>query len=204
MNMVNFKIDGIPVSVPAGTTILEAAKQAGIKIPTLCYMKDINEIGACRMCVVEAGGRALQAACVYPVEALPKNRVTGEVVEVKTNTPAIRKARRVNLELLLSNHDKRCLSCVRSTNCELQALCREYGVEDEARFAGPMTETEVDNSSVAIVRNNAKCVLCRRCVAVCNKVQSVGVIGPVKRGFKTQILPAWNMGLAETGCINCG
>ena len=93
MNMVNFKIDGIPVSVPAGTTILEAAKQAGIKIPTLCYMKDINEIGACRMCVVEAGGRALQAACVYPVEALPKNRVTGEVVEVKTNTPAIRKAR---------------------------------------------------------------------------------------------------------------
>ena len=192
MNMVNFKIDGIPVSVPAGTTILEAAKQAGIKIPTLCYMKDINEIGACRMCVVEAGGRALQAACVYPVEAL---------VEVKTNTPAIRKARRVNLELLLSNHDKRCLSCVRSTNCELQALCREYGVEDEARFAGPMTETEVDNSSVAIVRNNAKCVLC---VAVCNKVQSVGVIGPVKRGFKTQILPAWNMGLAETGCINCG
>ena len=204
MNMVNFKIDGIPVSVPAGTTILEAAKQAGIKIPTLCYMKDINEIGACRMCVVEAGGRALQAACVYPVEALPKNRATGEVVEVKTNTPAIRKARRVNLELLLSNHDKRCLSCVRSTNCELQALCREYGVEDEARFAGPMTETEVDNSSVAIVRNNAKCVLCRRCVAVCNKVQSVGVIGPVKRGFKTQILPAWNMGLAETGCINCG
>ena len=127
MNMVNFKIDGIPVSVPAGTTILEAAKQAGIKIPTLCYMKDINEIGACRMCVVEAGGRALQAACLYAVVALRINRVTGEVVEVKTNTPAIRKARRVNLELLLSNHDKRCLSCVRSTNCELQALCREYG-----------------------------------------------------------------------------
>ncbi len=203
-NMINFKIDGVPVSVPAGTTILQAAKQAGIKIPTLCYMKDINEIGACRMCVVEAGGRALQAACVYPVDSLPRNRETGEYAEVKTNTPAIRKARRVNLELLLSNHDKKCLSCVRSTNCELQALCREYGVEDENRFAGAMTETTQDNSSLAIVRNNAKCVLCRRCVAVCEKVQHVGVIGPVARGFKTQILPAWNMGLAETGCVNCG
>ena len=204
MNMINFKIDGVPVSVPAGTTILEAAKQAGVKIPTLCYMKDINEIGACRMCVVEAGGRALQAACVYPVESLPRNRETGEYAEVRTNTPAIRKARRVNLELLLSNHDKKCLSCVRSTNCELQQLCREYGVEDENRFKGDMTETVVDNSSLAIVRNNAKCVLCRRCVAVCEKVQGVGVIGPVARGFKTQILPAWNLGLAETGCINCG
>jgi len=204
MNMVNFKIDGVPVSVPAGTTLLEAAKQAGIKIPTLCYMKDINEIGACRMCVVEAGGRALQAACVYPVEALPKNRATGEYVEVKTNTPAVRNARKVNLELLLSNHDKRCLSCVRSTNCEFQSLCREYGVEDENHYVGPCTETVKDVNGVAIMRDNAKCVLCRRCVAVCQKVQNVGVIGPVARGFKTQILPAWNLALSETACINCG
>ena len=204
MNMVNFKIDGVPVSVPAGTTLLEAAKQAGIKIPTLCYMKDINEIGACRMCVVEAGGRALQAACVYPVEALPKNRATGEYVEVKTNTPAVRNARKVNLELLLSNHDKRCLSCVRSTTCEFQALCREYGVEDENHYVGPMTEAVQDLDGVAILRDNAKCVLCRRCVAVCQKVQDVGVIGPVARGFKTQILPAWNMALSDTACINCG
>ena len=204
MNMVNFKIDGVPVSVPAGTTLLEAAKQAGIKIPTLCYMKDINEIGACRMCVVEAGGRALQAACVYPVEALPKNRATGEYVEVKTNTPAVRNARKVNLELLLSNHDKRCLSCVRSTTCEFQALCREYGVEDENHYVGPMTEAAKDLEGVAILRDNAKCVLCRRCVAVCNKVQKVGVIGPVARGFKTQILPAWNQALSDTACINCG
>ncbi len=204
MNMVNFKIDGVPVSVPAGTTLLEAAKQAGIKIPTLCYMKDINEIGACRMCVVEAGGRALQAACVYPVEALPKNRATGEYVEVKTNTPAVRNARKVNLELLLSNHDKRCLSCVRSTTCEFQALCREYGVEDENHYVGPMTKAVQDLEGVAILRNNAKCVLCRRCVAVCNKVQNVGVIGPVARGFKTQILPAWNQALSDTACVNCG
>ena len=203
MNMINFKIDGVPVSVPAGTTILEAAKSVGIRIPTLCYMKDINEIGACRLCVVEAGGRALQAACVYPVEALPKNRETGEYMEVKTNTPAIRNARKVNLELLLSNHDKKCLSCPRSTNCEFQALCNEYGVEDEDRYAGSMTETKVD-ASFSIVRNNAKCVLCRRCVAVCEKVQDVGVIGPVKRGFKTQILPAWDMQLGATACINCG
>ena len=205
MNMINFKIDGIPVSVPAGTSLLEAAKQAGIKIPTLCYMKDINEIGACRMCVVEAGGRALQAACVYPVEALPRDRATGEYVEVKTNTPAVRNARKVNLELLLSNHNKKCLSCVRSTNCELQALCREYGVDDENHYAiGAMTETKVDNDTLTIVRDNSKCVLCRRCVAVCNKVQNVGVIGPVARGFKTQILPAWNMALSESACINCG
>ena len=204
MNMVNFKIDGVPVSVPAGTTLLEAAKQAGIKIPTLCYMKDINEIGACRMCVVEAGGRALQAACVYPVEALPKNRATGEYVEVKTNTPAVRNARKVNLELLLSNHDKRCLSCVRSTTCEFQALCREYGVEDENHYVGPMTKAVQDLDGVAILRDNAKCVLCRRCVAVCQKVQNVGVIGPVARGFKTQILPAWNQALSDTACINCG
>ncbi len=204
MNTVNFKIDGVAVSVPAGTTVLEAAKIAGVKIPTLCYLKDINEIGACRMCVVEAGGRALQAACVYPVEALPKDRATGEVVEIKTNTPAVRKARKVNLELLLSNHDKKCLSCVRSTSCELQALCNEYGVDDENRYKGDLTQTKTDHSSLAIVRNNAKCVLCRRCVAVCEKVQNVGVIGPVARGFKTQVLPAWDMGLAETGCINCG
>ncbi len=205
MNMINFKIDGIPVSVPAGTTLLEAAKQAGIKIPTLCYMKDINEIGACRMCVVEAGGRALQAACVYPVESLPRDRATGEVVEVKTNTPAVRNARKVNLELLLSNHNKKCLSCVRSTNCELQAMCREYGVDDENQYAiGGMTETSVDNNTLSIVRDNSKCVLCRRCVAVCQKVQNVGVIGPVARGFKTQVLPAWNMALSESACINCG
>ena len=194
MSMITLTIDGVSVSVPAGSTVLEAAKAAGIHIPTLCYMKGLNEIGACRLCVVDTGARALQAACVLPAS---------EGMNVKTNTPAVRNARKMNLELLLSNHDKKCLSCVRSTNCELQKLCNEYGVEDENRYAGSMTETQIDDKS-PIVRNNAKCVLCRRCVAVCNKVQHVGVIGPIKRGFNTQIACAWGDPLADTACINCG
>lgn len=203
MSDVTLKIDGVSVTVPAGTTVLEAAKIAGIRIPTLCYMKDVNEIGACRMCLVETGGRAPAAACVMPVEALPRNRATGEI-NVKTNTPLLRSIRKTNLELLLSNHDKKCLSCPRNTNCELQQLCREYGVEDENRFAGSMTKAVVDTSSLAIVRNNAKCILCRRCSAVCEKVQKVGVIGPIMRGMNTQISTPWGMALADTGCINCG
>ena len=203
MSDVTLKIDGVSVTVPAGTTVLEAAKIAGIRIPTLCYMKDVNEIGACRMCLVETGGRAPAAACVMPVEALPRNRATGEI-NVKTNTPLLRSIRKTNLELLLSNHDKKCLSCPRNTNCELQQLCREYGVEDENRFAGSMTNAVVDTSSLAIVRNNAKCILCRRCSAVCEKVQKVGVIGPIMRGMATQISTPWGMALADTGCINCG
>ena len=203
MSDVTLKIDGVSVTVPAGTTVLEAAKIAGIRIPTLCYMKDVNEIGACRMCLVETGGRAPAAACVMPVEALPRNRATGEI-NVKTNTPLLRSIRKTNLELLLSNHDKKCLSCPRNTNCELQQLCREYGVEDENRFAGSMTNAVVDTSSLAIVRNNAKCILCRRCSAVCEKVQKVGGIGPIMRGMATQISTPWGMALADTGCINCG
>ena len=195
MNMINLTIDGIPVSVPAGTTVLEAAKKAGIRIPTLCYLSGINEIGACRMCVVDTGARALSAACVMPVS---------EGMKVKTNTPAIREARRINLELMLSNHDKKCLSCVRSTNCELQALCHEYGVGDENRYEGAVTPHDIDEVSPSIVRNNLKCVLCRRCVAVCNNIQNVGVIGPVKRGFNTSIECAWGESLAEAPCINCG
>ena len=195
MSMITLTIDGVKVSVPAGSTVLEAARAAGIHIPTLCYMKDLNEIGACRLCVVDTGARALQAACVLPA---------AEGMNVKTNTPAVRNARKMNLELLLSNHDKRCLSCVRSTSCEFQKLCNEYGVEDENRYAGSMTETQIDDKSPSIVRNNAKCVLCRRCVAVCHKVQNVGVIGPIKRGFNTQIACAWGDSLADTACINCG
>ncbi len=195
MNMITLTIDGVEVSVPAGSTVLEAARAAGIRIPTLCYLKDINEIGACRLCVVDTGARAWQAACVAPA-------VDG--MKVKTNTPALRAARKTNLELLLSNHNKKCLSCVRSTNCELQNLCREYGVDDEFRYAGAVTESIKDDASAAIIRDNSKCVLCRRCVAVCSKVQNVGVIGAIKRGFNTAIASPWNMSLAETACINCG
>ena len=193
--LIKLTIDGVKVEVPAGTTVLEAAKQAGINIPTLCYLKDLNQIGACRLCVVDTGARALQAACVLPVS---------EGMVVKTNTPAVREARKVNLELLLSNHEKKCLSCVRSQNCELQKLCLDLGVEDGERFAGSVTQHKVDDVSASIVRDNNKCVLCRRCVAACNALQAVGVIGAVSRGFTTAIESPWGMNLSDMACINCG
>ena len=150
MDMVNVKINGLPVSVPAGTTILQAARQAGIHIPTLCYLKDLNEIGACRICVVEVkGARSLVASCVYPVN---------EGMEVFTNTPKVQASRRTTLELILSTHEKKCLSCVRSGSCELQKLCQEYGVE-ESTFAGDNPVYEIDNSAYHMIRNNNKCIL---------------------------------------------
>ena len=193
--MIPLTIDGVHVEVPAGTTVLEAARIAKVNIPTLCYLKDINETANCRLCVVDCGGRALQAACVLPV--------TPNMV-VKTNTPAVRQARRINLELILSNHERKCLSCVRSQNCELQKLCLDLGVESGERFAGMQNEYEPDTTSASIVRNNNKCILCRRCVGACANVQKVGVIGPVRRGFKTAIESPWEMKLAEMACINCG
>ena len=197
MEMVNIKINGVQYAVPQGSTVLEAARIAKIEIPTLCYLKDINEIGACRLCLVEVseGGRPfrLVTACVYPVT---------EGMEVLTNTPKINQSRKTNLELILSNHDRKCLSCVRSTTCELQKLCNEYGV-DETYFKGVKNEYAIDDKS-PIVRDNNKCILCRRCVAVCNKVQGIGVIGANDRGFDTQIGSAFGAALADTSCINCG
>ena len=193
--LVSLTIDGVKVEVPAGTTVLEAAKQAHINIPTLCYLKDLNEIAACRICVVDTGARALQAACVMPVAP---NMV------VKTNTPAVREARKVNLELILSTHDKKCLSCSRSQNCELQKLCLDMGVEDGGRFEGKKNNYNIDDVSPSIVRDNNKCILCRRCVAACTKFQSVGVIGAVNRGFYTAIESPWEKKLNDMACINCG
>ena len=194
-NMITLTIDGIEVQAPQGSTVLEAARLAGIRIPTLCFLKDINEIGACRMCVVDSGARSLQAACVLPA---------AQGMNVKTNTPEIRAYRKNILELLLSMHDKKCLSCVRSQNCELQALCKELGVEDGDKFEGFKVNYTIDDLSPSIVRDNNKCVLCRRCVAVCQKIQNVGVIGPVNRGIKTAIESPWEMHLSEMSCINCG
>ena len=194
MDMLNVTIDGVKVSVPAGTTVLEAARQANIHIPTLCFLKDINEIGACRMCVVDVGGRSLAAACVMPVS---------EGMVVKTNTPAVRKARKAVLELILSNHKRECLSCVRSQNCELQRLAKELGVE-ESRFCGDNIEYPLDEISPSLVRDPNKCILCRRCLAVCRNVQQIGAIGAVERGFKTQIAPAFNRSIMETNCVFCG
>ncbi len=182
-------------SVPVGSTVLDAARKANVHIPTLCYLKDVNEIGACRVCVVDVGGRALQAACVYPVS---------EGMVVKTNTPAVRRARRMVVELLLSIHDRKCLSCPRSNNCELQDLCRDLGIDDDNRFAGEVIAHTVDDASPCVVRDNNKCVLCRRCVAACHNQQNVGVIGAVKRGFGTSIESPWGLQLAQTGCVGCG
>lgn len=196
MNMVNLKINNIDVSVPAGTTILQAAKSVNIEIPTLCYMKEINEIGACRICVVEVkGARSLVAACVYPVN---------EGMEVFTSTPRVLKARRMTLELLLSNHNRSCLSCIRSGSCELQALCNEYGVENAAKYDGAKTESEIDDSAAHMYRDNSKCILCRRCVAVCEKNQAVSVIGSNERGFATHIGSPFEALLDETSCVSCG
>ena len=196
MANINVKINGMPLCVPVGTTILEAAKMAGINIPTLCFLKDINEIGACRMCVAEVkGARSLVASCVYPLER--------EGTEVFTNTKKVQDSRRTTLELILSNHEKKCLSCSRSGSCELQQMCTDFGVEDVFRYEGLNPQKEEDHSSLHLVRNNNKCILCRRCVAACEE-QFVGVIGANNRGFDTEIGCAFNKTLAETSCVSCG
>ena len=194
-NMIHLKINGIPVEVPAGSTILQAAKYANIEIPSLCYLKDINCIGACRVCVVEiVGRRGLVAACVYPVE---------EGMEVLTNTPAVRQSRRTTIELILSSHRKKCLSCVRANNCELHNLAFDYGV-DEDRFKGEDRAYPIDDASPYIVRDNSKCIQCMRCVAACKNVQSVSCIGPIQRGFNVHVGCAFDKSLAESPCVGCG
>lgn len=196
MENITIKINGIEVSAPKGSTILEAARLANIDIPTLCYLKEINEIGACRICVVEVkGARSLVTSCVYPIN---------EGMEVFTNTPKVLNSRKKNLELILSNHDRKCLSCVRSGDCELQKLCRDLKVEDEGLYDGEKTEYDLDFSSAHMVRDNNKCILCRRCTAVCEKTQGIGVIGANERGFKTFIGSPFEMGLGETSCVSCG
>ena len=195
-NMLNIKINGMSCTVPYGTTILEAAHQVGIEIPTLCFLKDINEIGACRFCVVEVkGARSLVAACVYPIER--------DGTEIFTNTKKVRESRKRTLELILSTHDRKCLSCVRNQKCELQKLCLEYGIDNEGALDGFKPVYELDTSAAHMVRDNNKCVLCRRCVAACNN-QAISVIGANARGIDTHIGSPFELNLAQTSCISCG
>ena len=195
METVHIKINGTSYEVAAGSTILEAAHSVGIEIPTLCYLKEINAIGACRICVVEVkGAKSLVTACVYPVS---------EGMEVVTNSEKVMASRKTNLELLLSTHDQNCLSCVRSTDCELQRLCRDYGVNGQ-RFVGTRERYALDDSAPHMIRDNNKCILCRRCVAACRENQAVGVIGPTERGFQTHIACAFEAKLGESPCISCG
>ena len=194
MELLNIKINGVEIQAPAGSTIIEAAHYAGIDIPSLCYLKGLNEIGACRLCVCEVkGSRALVAACVYPIN---------EGMEVFTNTPKVVKSRKMTLELILSNHRMECLTCSRSGKCELQRLAKELGV-DTVRFQREKLEPQYEASAAHLVRDNSKCVLCRRCVAACAN-QGISVIGANNRGFKTEIGCAFERDLNETACISCG
>ena len=195
-DMINVKIDNIPVSVEKGTTILEAAKIAGVKIPTLCYLKGINAIGACRVCVCEVkGARSLVAACVYPLDR--------EGTEVITNSPKILESRKTSVELMLSDHDQNCPSCVRNQNCELQKLSYDLGC-DGHKYSGVKSDYKLDTSTPYLVRDNNKCILCRRCVAACSAYQSVSVIGANARGFDTHIACAFEAPLMDSPCVGCG
>lgn len=193
-DLVNLTIDGTPVSVPKGTPVLEAARLAGVHIPTLCYLKDINEVGACRMCVVDIGARSLQAACVYPAS---------EGLKVVTRNNKVRESRRTTLELILSSHEHKCFTCPRSDNCELQKLANDHNIK-EIRYEGEMLKYPTDESSLSVLRDPNKCVLCRRCVSMCKNIQTVSAIETNERGFKTIVTSPFNMPLNETPCVNCG
>ena len=188
-------IDNNRVEVPEGTTILEAARAAGIRIPSLCYLKEVQAIGACRVCLVEVeNAKTLVASCAMPV---------GEGMKVRTNTRRVRESRRTVVELILSEHDGDCQTCSRSNDCELQSLARELGIQD-IRYTGQRTAKTGDTSTPALTRETAKCVMCRRCVTVCSQVQGVAALWPQHRGFKTVIGPAFGKTLAEVACVQCG
>lgn len=193
MDKVTITIDGRVIEVPKSYTVLDAARSINIDIPTLCHLKGINEIGACRICLVDINGK-LQASCVFPV---------AEGMVIKTNTNAVRKNRKLILELILSNHDRSCLTCGRNKNCELQDLAEELNVT-EIRFQGDNIKHPIDASSPSIVRDPNKCILCKRCESVCNKVQTVGAIGLSYRGFHTTVDTAFGRDLNEAVCIYCG
>jgi len=195
MEKVTLKINGMPVVVEKGATILDAAKKAGIKIPTLCFLKDCNETGACRVCTVEVkGARSLAAACVYPVS---------EGMEVFTHSNRAVEARKNTVELILSNHSKNCLSCVRNQTCELQQLSQDLGIRD-VRYSGEVTPPTFDDVAPGIVRDTSKCVLCGRCVSTCTKVQGLGVLGFQNRGFQTKVGPVFDKSFADVNCMQCG
>ncbi|SHI36850.1 NAD(P)-dependent iron-only hydrogenase catalytic subunit [Dethiosulfatibacter aminovorans DSM 17477] len=199
MKTVNLTINGIDVTVPSDYTVLLAAREAGIDIPTLCYLKDVNEIAACRLCVVEADikGRPLRnlpASCVLKVE---------EGMNVRTNTPRVREAVKTNLELILANHNRECLTCNRNGTCELQKLCDEIGVDD-IPYVGERREPVIDKVSQAIIRDASKCILCGRCVATCKQVQGIGILDFTKRGFETEIAPAFDFSMDDAPCVYCG
>ncbi len=195
MNKVKVTINNIKISVPENYTVLEAAREAGVHIPTLCYLKGLNEVGACRVCVVEVeGARTLQASCVLPVR---------EGMVVKTNTKRVRDSQKVTTELLLANHNRECLTCSRSQNCELQNLSEELGIE-QISYEGAKREERIDDQSLSIVRDTSKCILCGRCVSACKKSQGLGILDFQNRGFETTVGPAFDVSMADAPCVYCG
>ena len=193
--MIHLTVNGREVEIEEGSTILEAARKINIDIPTLCFLKDINEVGDCRMCVVEVEGRrGMTPACITKVE---------EGMVVNTATPAILEARSVVLDLILSNHDRKCLTCIRNGSCELQKLAQEFNV-DEIEFDGEKLEKKIDDISPSIVRDNNKCILCRRCVAACKNVQGIGAIDCAGRGFSSSVSTYKELSLNDVNCTFCG
>lgn len=193
MEMVKLTIDDKEVDVPAGTTVLEAARQVGIEIPTLCYLKDVNNPASCRVCLVEVGPRLI-ASCSLVAE---------NGMNIKTNTPKVLEARKTSVELLLSNHKRECTTCVRDQNCELQKLSKDLNIR-EIRYEGERTIEPKDESSYSIVRDTEKCILCGRCISTCGNIQTVHAIGWARRGFKTKVASPYEKPLGETVCTNCG
>ena len=195
MDMVNVTIDGRKLQVPKSATVLTAAKASGINVPSLCYHPELRPEGACRVCVVEVeGAKSLVASCVYPVN---------EGMVVHTNTPAVREARKMIVELLLANHPQDCLSCQRSTNCELQDMAADLGIR-KVRFDGVKKNLPLDNNNPALVRDQNKCILCGRCIKACSDRQGVDVYSFAKRGFDTTVTPAFDVGLELAPCTYCG
>jgi len=195
-NMVKIKINNIEVEVEKGTMLLDAIKVAGFDVPTLCYHEDLEPTGGCGVCVVEMkGAPTLKRACCTPID--------GDGIEINTFSEKVKKARRTVVELILSDHPDDCLTCIRNGNCELQSLAEELGVR-ENRFEKIYTEKEIDESSSSIIRDPLKCIKCQRCVQVCQEVQEVAAIDMIQRGFDTIMGLPFEMGLADTVCINCG
>ena len=192
---VNLTIDGTKVKANEKMTILEAAKLVGIDIPTLCFLKDVNEVGDCRMCIVEVEGKkGFATSCIQKVE---------EGMVIHTHSPAVLEARRVVLDLILSNHHKDCLTCSRSGNCELQNLAIKFNVQN-IEYTGEQSEHLIDDLSPSIVRDFNKCILCRRCIATCKNVQKIGAIDCINRGFESCISTVGNNSLRDVNCTNCG
>lgn len=195
MPNVHLTIDGVAVEVPSGTFLLDAARAAGINIPTLCYMKDVHRLGGCRICVVEVeGNRTLMASCVQPV---------AQGMIVHTRSERVREARKLVLELLLSDHDADCQTCSRSGDCELQEIARALNAT-QVRFSGEHHPCHLDTSTPALVRDSSKCILCRRCVTVCSEIQATRALWPQDRGFRSVAAPAFGHDLASVPCLQCG